>query len=734
MRPRSFAPLLPMLAAATLAGQAPVSPAADAAQRTARVGRVAEAAAPRIDGRMDDACWADAPAIGDLVMVEPWEGRAPTQRTVVKLLHDRGSLYLGLWCHDDDPAQIVASMRARDARLDPDDRVEILLDPFENRRTAYFFQIGAGGSIGDILISADGGKFDKPWDAVWQGASTVTGEGWFAEIAIPFRSIPRREGAGAWGFNLRRYVRTRNEDYQWANAVQAVSFYRPSQCGTIEGFGEIDGGIGLELMPYAAVSAARDRRARDDGWHDDFEGGGEAYYRLLPSLTIATTLFTDFAETEDDGRQINLNRFPLFFPEKRDFFLDGIGYFTFGSSDAGGTTFHPFFTRRIGLARDGTPIPLLGGVKVTGEVGPLELGLLDVEVDATDALAGENLAVARMKYALGEQTTVGLIGTHGDPGSRGDNAVLGVDAYHREPGFVGDMDLQVAVDAVASTGTAGDDDGSSFGGKVTSRGREWDWSAGVRWVSDDFEPAIGFVRRRGSRASAVQVGYQPRLPPGALGARNLEFRVGLEREEAWAGATQEVAFAVEKCGVDMHSGDTFYLHARRSFERIGDDFTLFGGTTSVAAGDYWMTRGGLAIQTTEGRPWNVQLNAETGDFFAGTSHVFDAQGEWRLTPLWHLGGGYGSAIVDLGPGQSFTTQVASGRLDLHFTPALSLRNLVQFDNESDLLGWQSRLRWIYAPGRDLFAVLGTRWIREDDGSLVSGDQAIELKIVHGLRF
>jgi hypothetical protein len=714
MRPRSFAPLLPMLAAATLAGQAPVSPAADAAQRTARVGRVAEAAAPRIDGRMDDACWADAPAIGDLVMVEPWEGRAPTQRTVVKLLHDRGSLYLGLWCHDDDPAQIVASMRARDARLDPDDRVEILLDPFENRRTAYFFQIGAGGSIGDILISADGGKFDKPWDAVWQGASTVTGEGWFAEIAIPFRSIPRREGAGAWGFNLRRYVRTRNEDYQWANAVQAVSFYRPSQCGTIEGFGEIDGGIGLELMPYAAVSAARDRRARDDGWHDDFEGGGEAYYRLLPSLTIATTLFTDFAETEDDGRQINLNRFPLFFPEKRDFFLDGIGYFTFGSSDAGGTTFHPFFTRRIGLARDGTPIPLLGGVKVTGEVGPLELGLLDVEVDATDALAGENLAVARMKYALGEH--------HGRP--------------DRDPRRSRQPRRQRRARRRRLPPRAGL--------------RRRHGSAGRR--------RRGRVDRHGGRRRRVELrrqGHEPRTRMGLVGRRALgqrrlragdRFRAAARQSGVGGAGRLPAAPAARrarraqprvprrKCGVDMHSGDTFYLHARRSFERIGDDFTLFGGTTSVAAGDYWMTRGGLAIQTTEGRPWNVQLNAETGDFFAGTSHVFDAQGEWRLTPLWHLGGGYGSAIVDLGPGQSFTTQVASGRLDLHFTPALSLRNLVQFDNESDLLGWQSRLRWIYAPGRDLFAVLGTRWIREDDGSLVSGDQAIELKIVHGLRF
>jgi len=180
-------------------------------RRVARVGRVADHEAPRIDGELGDACWRDAPAIGELVMTEPWLGRPPTQRTVVKLLHDRHHLYLGLWCFDDDPTRIRASQRARDARLDPDDRVEILIDPFENRRTGYFFQIGAGGSVGGTLISQNGGRFDKPWDAVWSGVSRVTDEGWVAEVAIPFRSIPRREGAGRWGFNLARYVRASDE-------------------------------------------------------------------------------------------------------------------------------------------------------------------------------------------------------------------------------------------------------------------------------------------------------------------------------------------------------------------------------------------------------------------------------------------------------------------------------------------------------------------------------------------
>jgi hypothetical protein len=704
-----------------------------APRRTAFVGRITSTDAPRIDGVMDDPCWRDAPAIGELTMVEPWLGRTPTERTVVKLLHDRQNLYIGLWCFDSRPDEIRATLRQRDARLDPDDRVEIMIDPFENRRTAYFFQIGAGGSIGDILVSANGGRFEKPWDAVWDGSARVTDEGWMAEVVIPFRSIPRREGARSWGFNLRRAVRSRNEEYQWANPSQSVPFFRVSEFGTIDGFGEIDGGIGLEVVPYVVAGAVRDRAATDDSWRFDPDAGGEIYYRVSPSVTLATTVLTDFAQTENDGRQINLNRFPLFFPEKRDFFLDSGSYYTFGAQGAGGTRFLPFFTRRIGLSPAGQPIPILFGVKLTGEAGPFELGLLDVETEATDATDRENLAVARVKYAVAQQTTVGIIGTNGDPASTGSNSVGGVDFYHRVPQFVGDLDLQVTLDAVGSTGSRTDDDGESFGADLRARGTEWTFEAGTRWVADDFRPALGFVRRRGTRQSTFEAGYRPRVAEGSSIRRYL-FEVGLDRAEEWNGEPQEVGFALRQLGVQFQNDDRIGLFASRRFERIDRTFTLFRGTTDVAAGDYWASRVGIDLSTSEGRPWNGFFSASTGDFFDGTSDRMSADIEWRTSALLHVGVGYDTSDVDLGPGRRFTTHIGSARVDWHFSPTLSLLNLVQFDNESNLLGWQSRLRWIYSPGCDFFAVLGTTWLRDEDESLVPQQQALQFKIAHTLRF
>ena len=703
----------------------------DRARRTCHIGRIDAADAPRLDAYLNEPCWQDAPTIGELTMVEPWEGRTPPNRTVVKVLHDHRALYLALYCYQ-DRAGIRATQRVRDARLDPDDRVEILLDPFENRRTAYFFQIGPGGSIGDALVSANGTRFNKPWDVIWWGESRITDDGWIAELEIPFRSIPRKDNAVSWGFNLRRYVRGDNEEYQWANPIQSVPFFRVSEFGTMEGFGEVDGGIGLEVVPYFAVGYGRDRSAADDDWDFDPDMGGELYYRLTPSITLATTVLTDFAQTENDGRQINLNRFPLFFPEKRDFFLDGIGYYQFGSQFAGGTRFLPYFTRRVGL-QNGEPVPILWGVKLTGESGPFEIGLLDVEVDGTATTDEENLAVARVKYAVGEQTTLGLIGTNGNPASTGDNSVFGVDLYHRVPEFVGDMDLQITIDALGSTGSGVDDDGESFGVDLEARGTEWTAQAGTRWVSSDFRPALGFVNRRGVRSSEVSLGYRPRVAEGSVLRRYL-FEVSAQRVDTWEGSPRDDRFRVDRVGVEFQNGDRVSVFWQRNFERVPNDFTLFRDSTTIFANDYWTTRYGVRVETNEGRPASASVTLSGGDFFDGKRHALNSDMAWRTSPLLQLGLGYDTSTVDLALGRGFTTHIGSVSVDLFFSSSLSLQNLVQYDNQSEQLGWQSRLRWIYSPGRDFFAVLGTSWQRTEDESLVPTQQQLNFKIAHTLRF
>jgi hypothetical protein len=701
------------------------------ARRTCQIGRVAVANSPVIDGILTDSCWQSAPAIGALAMVEPWLGRKALDQTIVKVLHDRKNLYLGVWCKQ-DPGTVRDSQRARDARLDPDDRIELMLDPFENRRTAYFFQVGAGGSIGDALVSANGSRFNKPWDAIWQAQARKVDDGWVCEIAIPFRSIPRKEGAVSWGFNLKRYMRERNEEYQWTNISQSVPFFRVSEFGTMTGFGEIDRGVGVDVVPYVSLGVTRDRTQTNQSWDTDPDMGGEIYYRVLPSMTLATTVLTDFAQTEIDSRQINLNRFPLFFPEKRDFFINGASYYSFGSQFAGGTRFLPYFTRRIGLIND-SPVPILWGVKLQGESGRFEVGLLDVEVDSTESTNKENLAVARVKYALAEQTTVGFISTNGNPASTGSNRVGGFDFYHRIEQFVGDMDLQIRLDTLGSSGSDSADDGESFGIDLAARGKEWSVQTGTRWVSDDFAPALGFVSRPGIRQSELEVGYRPRAPEGSP-IRSYVFEVSGRRAEEWDGTPQEVRAQIDELGLDFQSGDRVSLYFSRRFERVASDFDLFRDSTTVLAGDYWQSRVGLRYTASLGRPVSGGFRIFTGDFFGGRSTSVYGDIAWRSSPLVQLGASYSSTNVDLGVSGAFTTHIGSSTLDLFFSPELSLRSLAQYDNESDAIGWQSRLRWIYSPGCDFFLVLGSNWLRTEDESIFPTDQALNLKIAHTIRF
>lgn len=705
-------------------------------RRTCRVGRVAEAAAPNIDGLLDDACWTDAEPIGDLVMLEPSAGGPPTQRTVVKLLHDRGRLYIGIWCFDDRPTTIRARERERDAQLDPDDRVEILLDPFENRRTAYFFQIGAGGSIGDGLSSQNGSRFDKPWDTVFDGRARVTERGWQAELSIPFRSIPRRAGATSWGFNLRRIVRSTGEESVFANASQSVSFFRTSEFGTITGFGAIDDGLGIELVPYAAAGFRRDRSAADRGAEFEPAGGADLFYRLTPELMLAATAFTDFAETESDSRQINLGRFPLFFPEKRDFFLQGAGNFAFGAQSFATPSVLPFFSRRIGLDRAGNVVPVLAGIKLTGEAGPLELGVLAVATDPAGGRAADELAVARLRYSLAEQTAVGVIATTGDPETGGDSQTGGIDLYHRVPQWFGDLDLQLFGSVLFAQRAGGGGDGQDLVFEARSRGREWDLGLAGRRTSAEFDPALGFVRRRGVEQWTLSPTWSPRLA-GDGAWRTLSCEAEVRYLEAYApdrSGTDEFAVAVEFAGLESHQGDRIGVTAQRQYERVPQSFTLFDGTATIAAGEYWTSRSGFVLGSSDGRDLSASGRATFGDFYDGRSAELSIECALRASAFVHFGLDYETASVDLSTSRDFTTRIGEARVELHPSPRLAVHNLVQFDNESRVLGWQARLRWITAPGNDFFAVLGTTWDRAADGSLVPAQQSLTFKLQQTFRF
>ncbi|HKB16812.1 MAG TPA: DUF5916 domain-containing protein, partial [Planctomycetota bacterium] len=377
----------------------------------------------------------------------------PTERTVVRFLYEERTLYIGIWCFDSDPGGIVATQMRRDARLDPDDRVEIVLDTFHDRRNAYFFQVGPAGGPGDALVTNNGSDFNKDWDGIWEGRSRIGPEGWTAEIAIPFRTVAFDEKGTTWGFNINRILKRREEESRWAGARQHLSLFRISEAGDLEGLERLEQGLGLDLVPYLRGDADETENFAGRDLDLTLRGGGEAFYRLTPGITATGTIRPDFAETEVDEQRVNLTRFPLFFPEKRKFFLEDAGIFSF---DTGRRGFEgppellPFFSRRIGIDEQNRPVPLRGGAKVSGRAGPWSIGLLGVEAEEKHELPSQDLFAARVRRNLGEESVLGLVATRGNPADTGENSVVGLDYKFGTTRFAGDRNLDAVLYALHS--------------------------------------------------------------------------------------------------------------------------------------------------------------------------------------------------------------------------------------------------------------------------------------------
>ena len=684
---------------------------------------------PRIDGRLDDEAWSLAAPIRDFVQVEPVEGAPPSEATEVRLLYDGRNLYVGVRCFDRDVAGIVGTQMGRDAVLDPDDRVELFFDTFGDRRNAFWFQMSPVGSKGDALVSNNGRDFNKPWDGIWEGKASIDELGWSFEMAIPFQTLSFDPSAQAWGMNFRRFVKRRNEEDRWAAARLDQNFFQVAEAGLLRGLKGMRQGLGLDVVPFFT---ARYEVDRDGATDRDLRGepGFDAFYRLTPNLTASLTVNTDFAETEVDDRQINLTRFPLFFPEKRDFFLQDAGIFQF--ADFGGfgarPDLLPFFSRRIGLDLRGNEVPILAGLKLTGRAGDWNLGALDVRTDDAGGQDGQNLFAARVSRNVGGQSTVGGIATSGDPSGEGRSALYGMDANFRTSGFLGDKNLVATVFGLRTEteGRSGDD--LAYGASVATPNDRVSLALAWKEIQEDFDPALGFAPRTGIRKTTGSAFYRPRFE-GAV--RRLSFGTEASVITDLEDRLESSEVSVQALGIEWDSGDELALSVGTTRERLDEPFAIRPDVT-IPADEYDFVRARMAFESAQKRPLSVTLAVEGGAFFEGHREDYEAGAFWRPSRYFTGSLGYAQHLVDL-PDGSFVVHVGSARANVSFTPDLDWLNLVQVDNESDTLGVQSRLRWIVRPGEEVFLV----WSQVEErrgGSLVPLHQEAAFKIGYTLRF
>jgi hypothetical protein len=683
----------------------------------------------RMDGRLDEPAWKSATPIGDLVQVLPKEGEKPSERTEVRVLVDSNALYFGITCFNRAPSSIIATQLTRDADLSVDDNITVVLDPFFDHRNGFFFTVNPAGARADGQISNSAEFTTLDWDGIWNAHARITEEGWVAEIIIPFKTLRFKPNQSVWGLNIERTNKHTNETNRWSGARRDLWKSNLAVAGQLEGIPNIRQGMGLDIRPYGLMV----RREGND-WKVD--GGLDVSKNLAPNLNASLTVNTDFAETEVDARQVNLTRFDLFYPEKRAFFLEGAGVFDVVTG--AGSPFPdlvPFFSRRIGLMEQNgitSEVPILVGGKITGRQSRYNIGVVDVQTDDVDGtgIQGQNLFAARVSRDFWKQSYVGGIFTHGNPEGTGSNTLAGADARFSTSSFQGNKNLSLNLFMLRTEDEFSDTSDYAGGFSVEYPNDRWFGIFSWKQIGENFNPALGFAPRTGIRKTNAMFMFRPRPEKG--GVRQLVFHAFPEIITDLHNQVQNWSVAISPFELEFNSGDLIEFEVMPQFERLPFAFPISRDVT-IPIGSYQFTRYGTRLETATKRRWVINFDTQFGTFYNGTRRDFEL--ELLLKPTHHLMLGFKTerADVELKQGKFFS-QLFSAQANYNFSPNISLANLVQYDNKSRILGFQTRFRWILKPGSDLFLVLNRGWEKTLEHQYLSKFDRGTVKLQYNFRF
>lgn len=682
-----------------------------------------------IDGRLDDAAWDGAGLLSGFVQREPAEGAPVSQRTEVRVLYDDEALYVAAWLFEEDPDQIVFGQTRRDASLNDSDAFSFILDTYLDRQNGFVFATtpagieydgqvanegqGGGGGGGRLQRGAAGG-FNLNWDASWEVATTTDQAGWYAEFRIPFSTLRYDAGGGqTWGINFERRIRRNNEQSVWAPLPRQFSINRVSLAGALE-LTAPSKRI-MTVTPYALGEALKDYSTASPEWDEDAGVGADAKIGLTQSLTLDLTINTDFALAEVDDQQVNLTRFPLFFPEKRAFFLENAGTFTVGS----GRSAELFFSRRIGLV-GGREVPIQAGARVTGKLGGLQVGVMNIQTDdvtvfdegtMTDVSVApaNNFGVVRVFQEFSNRSRLGAIFVSrvdiDDTADR--NLTYGLDG-RLGLGQALTLDGWFGLTSTPWTGTGPDTRMGLKGGEYGFNGggsyvtRDWQISAGYRQVGDAFNPEVGFLSRRAYRHGNGRVLRHIRVP-GVPWFR--EFRPHVSWNQFWELDGFSESYLVH---IDNHfafeNGAFFQLPGLNfTGEGLRDDFEIRDGIV-IPAGSYNNYDWEFRANTNRSAPLSLSGGWALGGFYNGTRFGPNATLSYRFRDRFTTSVSVNYFDVELDQG-SFTTSVLRFNGSYSFTPRIYLQANVQYNDDTRDVGTNLRFGWLDTAGTGFFVVL-----------------------------
>ncbi len=662
------------------------------------------------DGIVNDPCWKHVDSIPNLTMVEPTEGASPTFPTVVKILATEKEIILGVVCYDNEPDKIVAYSKARDSYLRGEDYVKFVFDTYRDGRTGYVFAVNPDGARYDALSERHGEHENQNWDGIWDAKVHRGPNYWSLEVRIPVRTMTFGKDLHSWGFNIERRIQRLQETDRWSGARMDYSVAQVIVAGLLEDLPSFTLGLGLTIKPSLVGDISR--QAGENRVYD-WKPSLDMIQRITPEITAQLTLNTDFAETEVDTRRTNLTRFSLFFPEKRQFFLEGADIYSFGLG-LSPRTLLPYNSRRIGLYH-GEEVPLVVGGKINGKVNKTNFGALVTHMGKLDTtLSPTNLGVVRVKQNILKESTVGMIATMGDPSGLSGSAMAGVDFTYRTSHYRGDKNLLAGVWGLYNWREDLTNDRAAYGFTVDYPNDKWDIYGAFRRVGSQFNPSLGFVPRRGIYAYSLSVDYMPR-PKNIKFIRQFFFEsyysLITDLNSHWESYTVFTApfhFRAE-------SGDRFEFNLKPAGEFLDEPFEISPGVVIPPGGYHWL-RSRVELETATKRPVNGQITYWYGGFYEGWLDQIELQlslrpFSWMVIELNYERNIAKNLVND--PDNDFDQSLFGGRLQLNFSSDLQLTSFIQYDNMSRSIGTNTRFRWTFTPKGDLFIVYNHNVAQQD---------------------
>ena len=662
---------------------------------------------PVIDGDvLGDAAWRSLPAATGFTQTRPDEGRPASQRTKVWVGFTEDALYIGAVCYDSEPSGIIVADSRRDSDLNETDSFQLLLDTYQDGQNGFIFGTNPAGVEYDGQVTQEGigrrfgsggvGGFNLNWDTSWTVASRIGDYGWSTEFLIPFSSLRYdRDAVQTWGINFQRNIRRNYEQAFWAPLPRQHNLLRVSQAGAMTGL-EVPSQRNLQFMPYGLAKGHKGGPSLK-GTETDTELGVDIKYLLTPSLTLDATYNTDFAQVEADEIQVNLDRFSLFFAEKRPFFLENAGLFTVG--DPGQAEL--FFSRRIGISEDGGQIPIEGGLRLSGKVGGnTHVGLLHMRSDAITGIAPRNdYSVARLKQELPNRSALGVMFVNRDGADGiggGSNRTYAID------GRLGLGDVASINGWAAKTDSphlSGSDHAFKLGADYNSK----NWANAVSYteVATNFNPEVGFLARRAYRKASARTLRRIR-PKSLWGLHELRPHIAYFGYWGYGDGYHESDFLhidnhwEWKSGLEIHTGINF------TREGVREAFEIHDGVV-VPPGGYDHKEAQLVFWTDQAAPLSFSIRSRIGGRFGGDRINFDSSLRWRIGEKFNSELSWIYNDFEL-PGGEFTVNVARLRLTYSFTPRMSLQALVQYDDRENVLATNLRFAWLQTANAGLYLV------------------------------